>query len=849
MSRRARLLLLVPAGLVVACALALGLLLGAPRPWALAVGGAEAAPFLYGFEPPEDSPEGAFRWSGPDARVLAHGAGSGPAVIALRLNGDWLNAQGAPGLALSRAGRPVAAFDLAPGWRVYRAILPPGAVAAPDGQGLPLELASATATPGVRPEGRDRRALGVPTAALRIAPLAGAGAADVVARGLRMGWLLGAVVGLALALDLALLARRREGAWLRAAALALLLGAALLLAARADPVGLAYALPPTPWALGLLSAAAGGLAVAALAERAPRPRPSVALAWGGLGLLAAGGLLLHLQTAVAAGLGLVVLGLYGLLAAGLGAGGWGGLGAGRPDLAPRSAGLLLGLVLAVALAMRLWGLGDLPFGLWRDEARHGLFALRILEDPAYRPVYIASERVNMPALGLYPFAAALGVFGPQLWTMRLVTAVAGALTVLPLYGLAHRLAGRRDVALLAAALLAVSSWHVAISRFSFPTVFDPLFGLTGLWLILAAAGGAAPGGAPGRLAAMAGAGACLGLAVQTYHTGRVVPAIAAALLALLVWREPAARRPALLGGLALGAGFALVIGPYVAYALAQPAAFNDRVSAVFVLGDEARKGRAPLGVIDQALRDHLLMFNAFGDANARHHAPGRPLLDYLSGLGFLAGCAVALRAWRDWRSHFLLVAVGLSLAPSALAVDAPHAMRGFGAAAFACLLAAAGWAALWGLPLGQPRAARRPAAGAALVAACLALNAWLYFVWMPPRPEVFTSFYPVQSRIGAYLRGVADREGAAAAGAVYLPAGLRGDPVIDYLAHGLAFQTFEGAALSAPPPPGARFVLTGYFAEQERAGLAAVIGPAAPELVGEPFPDGRGPTYYVYRAP
>ncbi|NTU80255.1 MAG: hypothetical protein HGA45_12920, partial [Chloroflexales bacterium] len=55
--------------------------------------------------------------------------------------------------------------------------------------------------------------------------------------------------------------------------------------------------------------------------------------------------------------------------------------------------------------------------------------------------------------------------------------------------------------------------------------------------------------------------------------------------------------------------------------------------------------------------------------------------------------------------------------------------------------------------------------------------------------------------------------------------------------------------LEAPAPPGAPFLLSGYFAEQEAASLAAALGPdAAPEAAGAPFPDGRGPTFYVYRA-
>ena len=121
---------------------------------------------------------------------------------------------------------------------------------------------------------------------------------------------------------------------------------------------------------------------------------------------------------------------------------------------------------------------------------------------------------------------------------------------------------------------------------------------------------------------------------------------------------------------------------------------------------------------------------------------------------------------------------------------------------------------------------------------------------MPPRPEVFTAFYPVQSQMGVYLRDVADREGVAAVGTLYVPQGLQGDPVFDFLTHGLTYQTFDGAQLSAPAPAGARFLVSGYFAAAETAALAPVLGPAAtPEQAGPLFPDGRGPTFYVYRVP
>ncbi|NTU86181.1 MAG: hypothetical protein HGA45_43775, partial [Chloroflexales bacterium] len=597
-----------------------------------------------------------------------------------------------------------------------------------------------------------------------------------------------------------------------------------------DPQGLAWALPPLPWALAAASVALAGARLLRargqtfVAAEGPQPplsamrerggghdRPlSPQRGRGGEGWVAAGLLglgagvgLMHTQVSVVAGAGLAVVGLLALTAApgGLGASVW---DAPAWDLGRRRALLALGAIFLLALALRLFRLDQLPFGLWRDEARHGLVALHIAEDPSYRPVYVLDLRVHLPGLGLYPFAVALRLFGVHLWTLRAATALAGALTVLPLYAVAARLSGRRAVGLAAALLLAASSWHISISRLAFPTVFEPLLSLSAWVLIFIAL---APSPAPGEgertptlrrlpgggglrrpLAALL-AGILLGAAAQTYHTGRVTPLAAGWLCLLLLGLDRRAWRPwlACMGALALG--FALTTAPLVAYALARPGDFNDRVGEVFLLGEAALRGRAPLGALDANLGRHLLMFTAEGDANGRHHAPLRPLLDIVTGAGLLLGLAALLRSLRDWRSRFVLGALAVGLLPGLLAVDAPHAMRTFGAVAPACLIAALGW----GEALRLARAAPAPSAAlggalALLVAAVVGLNAWLYFGVMPGDPRVFTGFYPVQSRMGVYVREAGGRE------TIFVPREVRDHPSFAFLAAGLPVGAFEAEA-------------------------------------------------------
>jgi 4-amino-4-deoxy-L-arabinose transferase-like glycosyltransferase len=767
------------------------LVLSFPPAWTVDAGAPQAERFLAGFYPPEENAGALFRWSRPDARMLLHGAGARPFTLDMRLFGLQRPQRGdSHTLRLARGAQTYATLTLhdAPEWRTYRVLLPAGATTDAFGDALPLELRTAPYSPGMGAD--DGRRLGVPLDWLRVTPLDAPPAllALPLPRALLLTWLAG-VVGY----GLSVLGARRSALG------AGLAGSALLAWAALNPYTLAWALPAVPWALALAT---------------------------------------------------LVL-LIGQRRWAMGDERW---AMSEMALGARRSALGLALIVVLALALRLYHLDALPYGLWRDEARHALVALRMLEDPAYRPIYEPRNGVHLPGLGLAPFALALEVWGIHIWSLRTVTALAGALTVLPLYALARRLFGRTDVALLAAAFLAVSSWHISLSRFSFPTVFDPLLSLSGLWLLLVALAPAAT--PPGPLLRRGGAallgGVCLGLAAQTYHTGRLAPLAAALLVLLLLAFQPQQWRRWLWFG-ALGAlAAALTVSPLVGYALRHPESFNDRVGAVFLLHPDVLEARPPLAALDESLGRHLLMFNVRGDTNGRHHAPGAPLLDYVSGAGFVVGVLLLLRGWRDWRSLFVLGALALGLLPSLLAVEGPHAMRSIGALAYACIAAALGWLAVAGwltrrLPTGTLHAAAQRLPLLALALA-LALNTWLYFGQMPTNPRVWVSFYPVHTQVGVYLRETANTHDTADLRHIYVARKLTRNPVFDYLAHGLHVETFAGNEISRPAPPDALFVLSGYTYQEDVAHLRPYLG-ADPEPVarGPAFPGTDAPSFVVYR--
>ncbi len=139
-------------------------------------------------------------------------------------------------------------------------------------------------------------------------------------------------------------------------------------------------------------------------------------------------------------------------------------------------------ILALATFLRLYRLGELPFGIWYDEAEYALEALRILDDPAHRPIFVGA--INGPAHYLYLVAASFQLFGLGVDAVRAVNILLGIATVPAMYLAARELFDRRT-ALVAAALVAVSSWAVTLSRFGMhSTSTTPLFALLTIGFLL-----------------------------------------------------------------------------------------------------------------------------------------------------------------------------------------------------------------------------------------------------------------------------------------------------------------------------------------------------------------------------
>ena len=130
------------------------------------------------------------------------------------------------------------------------------------------------------------------------------------------------------------------------------------------------------------------------------------------------------------------------------------------------------LAVLAAAGLRLVGLARWPPGLHFDEAVYGLQALEIVHGA--RPVFFSSYTGREP-LYMYALAAMFAGAGASVFVLRLTSALIGVVTVALTYPLGRALYGRR-VALVATWLIALSYWHVTVSRNGYPNVLIPPLG-------------------------------------------------------------------------------------------------------------------------------------------------------------------------------------------------------------------------------------------------------------------------------------------------------------------------------------------------------------------------------------
>ncbi len=203
-----------------------------------------------------------------------------------------------------------------------------------------------------------------------------------------------------------------------------------------------------------------------------------------------------------------------------------------------------------------------------------------------------------------------------------------------------------------------------------------------------------------------------------------------------------------------GVAFLAAASPLIGYAVAKPEYYFARAASTATPAQAPGDHRSLL--LDN-FQKSVFMLHLRGDTNPRHNIPGRPLLDPITGLSFLAGLWVVVKTFGT-DTHLkagLLLFWLLLLLPAAVTGEAPHALRSIGAIPAVCLISALGLERIAHL-VTHRRAVASGGFALVAVAGATALNYQAYFHEWATNDDLAPTFSADVGRFFAYCADLAE---------------------------------------------------------------------------------------------
>ncbi len=358
-------------------------------------------------------------------------------------------------------------------------------------------------------------------------------------------------------------------------------------------------------------------------------------------------------------------------------------------------------ILLLALALRAYRLTDIPPGLTHDEANHGREAIDILDGVLryYFPLNYGSEPIYS-----YVVAASMALFGEGLFALRLVNVIFGlaAIAAMAVWG---KQAFDRSIALVTAALLAVSFWPLASSREALRAGMLPFFMVVAVWFFWQIVFGEQDAA---QTANDTGTGETLsrgkkrlgwlilGFALSIVMTFHIYLAARVAWLLFPVYllylatvhrhRFHRSWRPVTAGLLLAG----LLVIPMFVYLANNP----ESQTRLSMLGSTVQQVQVwNLSPILQNMNEAALAFvwPGYGDQFLAYNIPGRPVFDIVTAVFFVIGILISLWRWKRPAYAFLLLWFLIGIIPSLVTGPTANTTRNLAALPAVYMLPAVGF--------------------------------------------------------------------------------------------------------------------------------------------------------------
>lgn len=341
--------------------------------------------------------------------------------------------------------------------------------------------------------------------------------------------------------------------------------------------------------------------------------------------------------------------------------------------------LTFALILVLAAILRLFSLSKVPPALNWDEAAiawnaKSIFATRLDEYGTRLPLAFRSFGDYKAPVYIYLSVPIVGLLGANEVSVRLLSVFSGIGSVLVLFLLVRNLfedkSWRNEVALLTSLIMAITPWHVLLSRQASEANLALFLVLSAIWLFLL--------GVKRSGFWLLASSALLCLSMYTYHSPKIfVPLFGVSLLAVF-------RRQLLVKRKLFWILSASLLGVVLLYPLGYSLLFDkgatrfQGTSIFFSKSGEAK--RVDTQLLAQLAQNYLVHFSPrflFGGAQTNPRIQLRqtgPLL--LIAAPFLVlGLIVVLKKIKSTESKLLISWLVLGPLPAAVGFEAPHPIR------------------------------------------------------------------------------------------------------------------------------------------------------------------------------
>lgn len=318
------------------------------------------------------------------------------------------------------------------------------------------------------------------------------------------------------------------------------------------------------------------------------------------------------------------------------------------------------LILLFSSVVIFFKFNQMPHNISFDEIEFARLALS-LENNNYSSY--SSMATGHSTLYFYILLLFIKLFGITNFALRLPSAIFGVGCVLVFFFVLKQVFNKTNYYLLpfiGAFVLLTSRWFLNFARFSFEATFLLFLELISILFVLKYSKNK-------ENLFLVLSGIFAGFSFLSYVPGRIfflVPLI------ILLYKKIKIKELFL-----YIVPFALMAAPLIFYLITNT---DARINEVSIFSQKVSTP-SKVKMISENAQKTLIMFNLSGDMNGRHNYPGKPALNLLLGLMFIAGLILAARDFKDWKNKLFIVYFIVSLSPTLLTLplDNPNMLRTF----------------------------------------------------------------------------------------------------------------------------------------------------------------------------